>query len=127
MLDRRTEFSDGQKATPKILLTYKQGSTKLITTRRPVLDLCWPELPLDDFEMEIVVEALDSEGKVVGCVSTGTTVNQATNGVRLRAGQAVPFCLRMDDSFTGSFTVRATDSATQILVAEIKLKTDYTV
>lgn len=117
----------GQKATPKILLTYKQGSTKLITTRRPVLDLCWPELPLDDFEMEIVVEALDSEGKVVGCVSTGTTVNQATNGVRLRAGQAVPFCLRMDDSFTGSFTVRATDSATQILVAEIKLKTDYTV
>jgi hypothetical protein len=77
--------------------------------------------------MEIVIEAFDSNGKVVGSVSTGTTVNQATNGVRLRAGQAVPFCLRMDDDFKGSFTVRASDPATQILVAELKLKTDYTV
>lgn len=119
--------SSGQKAAPNILLSYKQGKSQVITTRRPVLDLSWSELALDESEIEIVIEALDAAGKVVGSVSTGTTLNQATNGVRLRAGQAVSFGLKMDDHFTGSFVVRATDPTTQILIAEIKLKTDYTV
>lgn len=119
--------SPAKKAAPNIQLSYKQGRTDKITSRRPVLDLSWSELALDEQEIEIAIEALDSKGTVVGCISSGTTVNLATQGVRIRAGQAVSVSLRMDDHFNGTFTVRAHDPATQALIAEIKLKTDYAV
>lgn len=119
--------SPAKKSAPNIQLCYKQGRTDKITSRRPVLDLSWSELALDEQEIEVAIEALDSKGTVVGCVSSGATVNLATRGVRIRAGQAVAVSLRMDDHFTGPFTVRAHDPATQALIAEIRLQTDYAV
>ena len=71
------------------------------------------------------IEALDTKGAVVGWIASGPTVNLATQGVRIRSGQAVSISLRMDDGFSGSFTVRAYDPATQALLADLKLKTEY--
>ncbi|MBE7502035.1 MAG: PglZ domain-containing protein [Verrucomicrobiales bacterium] len=116
-----------RKAPPNLQISYRQGRTDKITTRRPVLDLAWSELALDDQELEVAIEAADAKGTVVGCVSSGPTVNLATQGVRIRAGQAVPISLRMDDYFVGHFTVRVHDPATQALIAELKLRTDYAV
>jgi hypothetical protein len=115
------------KSTITLQLSYKQGRTDKITSRRPVIDLIWPqsELALDDGEAEIAIEALDAKGGIIGWISSGPTVNHATQGVRIRSGQAVSISLRMDDSFSGSFTVRAYDPATQVMLADLKLKTEY--
>ena len=95
--------SPAKKTAPNIQFSYKQGRTDKITSRRPVLDLSWPELALDEEEIEIAIEAVDAKGTVVGCVSSGSTVNLATQGVRIRAGQAISVSLRMDDHFNGHF------------------------
>jgi len=52
-------------------------------------------------------------------------VNPATNGVRIRPGQVVSVSLRMEDSFSGQFTVRALDPNTQAMLADLTLKTAY--
>jgi hypothetical protein len=117
----------GKAAPPSIQISYRQGKTDRITTRRPVMDVSWPALLFDEQEIEIALDAVDAKGNTVGEVGTGPTVNAATQGVRIRPGQVVSVGLRMDDAFAGSFTVRAIDPATQALLAELKLKTDYAV
>ena len=117
----------GKPSAPSIHISYRQGNTDRITTRRPVIDLSWPGLSFDEQEMEIALDAVDAKGNTVGEVGTGPTVNAATQGVRIRPGQAVSVGLRMDDEFAGSFSVRAIEPVTQALLAQLKLKTDYAV
>ena len=78
-----------------------------------------------DYEIEISLEAIDSKGRVVGSVGSGTTVNLATQGVRIRPGLAISVGLRMDDDFSGTFAVRALDPATQATISDLILKTAY--
>jgi hypothetical protein len=116
----------GKKAV-RLILSYRQGKSDKITSRRPVLDLAWPEGELfaSDVEREVVVEAIDSKGKIVGWAGSGQSVNPATGGVRVRPGSAISVGMRMEDSFEGSFTVRVLDSTTNALLADLNLKTDY--
>jgi hypothetical protein len=92
-----------------------------------VVDLSWPALDMfdEDYEIEVAIEAIDSKSRVVGWVGSGQTVNPATQGVRLRPGLVVPVGLRMEDGFSGTFTVRASDPATQAIITELTLKTAY--
>ena len=112
---------------PRLYLSYKQGKADRISSRRPFLDLAWPEGDLftGDTGIEVAVEAV-SKGQVVGWVGSGSTVNAATQGVRITPGQITSFSLRMDDDFSGSFTVRVLDPATNKgLADELSLKTAY--
>ena len=79
----------------------------------------------EDYEIEVAIEGIDSKGKVVGSVGSGQTVNPATQGVRIRPGQAISVGLRMEDEFSGTFTIRAFDPTTQAIIAELTLKTAY--
>jgi len=111
----------------RLTLTYRQGKTDRITSRRPVIDLAWPQ---DDFftenlGIEVAIEAVDSKGKTVGWVGASQSVNPATGGVRINPGVALAVGLRMEDDFSGNFTVRVLDPATNVLLAELKLKTGY--
>ena len=123
----------GKKKGPKephLQLTYKQGKTDRIPSRRPVVDLGWAEVELfaDENEIEVAIEAVNSKGQVVGWVGSGPAVNAATQGVRIRPGQVTSVGLRMDDDFAGSFTVRVLDPATNKgLADELNLKTAYLV
>jgi hypothetical protein len=112
---------------PSLQISYRQGKTDKITSRRPVVDISWPLLDMfdQDYEIEISLEAIDSKGRVVGSVGSGTTVNLATQGVRIRPGLAISVGLRMDDDFSGTFTVRALDPATQATISDLILKTAY--
>jgi PglZ domain len=112
---------------PSLQISYRQGKTDKITSRRPVIDIAWPALDMfdQDYEIEISLEAIDSKGKVVGSVGSGPTVNLATQGVRIRPGLAISVGLRMDDDFSGTFTVRALDPATQATISDLILKTAY--
>ena len=116
-----------KKTLPALLLTYRQGKTDKITSRRPVLDLAWSQVDVfaDEQEIEVAVEAVDSKGNIVGLVGSGQTINPATQGVRIRPGLIVNVGLIMDDSFAGTFTVRALDPATQAIITDVTLKTAY--
>jgi hypothetical protein len=117
-----------KSASPRLILTYRQGKSDRITSRRPVVDLAWPAQP-DLFaevgETEVAVEVTDSKGTVVGWVSSGQSINSATGGVRIQPGVALSVGLRMEDEFSGSFTVRVLDPATNVLLTSLNLKTEY--
>ena len=80
---------------------------------------------MEDREIEVVLEAVNSKGVIVGSVSAGQSVNPATGGVRIKPGNALSVGFRMDEDFSGSFTVRVLDSATNTLLADLNLKTAY--
>lgn len=110
-----------------LTLTYRQGKIDQITSRRPVVDLAWPQGDLisDETEIEVAVEVTDSKGNIVGWVGSGQSVNPATGGVRIKPGAAIAIGLRMEEEFSGNFTVRVLDPASNLLLAEIKLRTGY--
>jgi hypothetical protein len=116
-----------KKRLPAIHLSYRQGKTDKITSRRPVVDLAWSQMDAfaEEHEIEVAIEVVDSKGIIIGWVSSGQTVNPATQGIRIGPGQIVGVGLRMEDQFSGSLTVRALDSATQAMIDELKLKTAY--
>lgn len=111
----------------RLTLTYRQGKTDKITSRRPVVDLAWPEAELfnEGNEREVAIEALDSSGNIVGVTGAGQAVNPATGCVRMKPGSAVSVTLRMEDSYEGNFKVRVTDPTTNATLAELSLKTSY--
>jgi hypothetical protein len=111
---------------PRLTLTYRQGKTDRITMRNPVVDLTWPQADFfsEDGEMEVVVEVVDSKENIVGSVSAGQSVNPATGGVRIKPGAALAVGLKMDDEFSGAFTVRVLNQS-GVMLAELKLKTGY--
>jgi PglZ domain-containing protein len=116
-----------KKNLPDLQITYRQGKTDKITSRRPVIDIAWSQMDAfaEENEIEIALDAVDSKGNTIGWVSSGQTVNLATQGVRVRPGQIVGVGLRMEEEFSGHFTVRALDPATQTLLAQLTLKTAY--
>ena len=121
-----TEKPDRVIAVPRFSLTYKQGRTDKITTRRPVLDLArLPELFPEANDREFSIEAFDSSDKLVGAAAGGQTVNPATGCVRIKPGEVIPVSLKMDDDFTGSFKVRVLDPSTGAQYTELSLRTDY--
>lgn len=127
-VDLEPSAKAGKKQAPASLtLTYRQGKIDKITSRRPVLDLAWPQATLfaQDNELEVAVEVVDSKGTVVGSVGSGQTVNPATGCVGIKSGSAISFGLRMEDDFSGSFTVRILDLSTNLLHVSLNLKTGY--
>ncbi len=111
----------------RIMLSYRQGKTDKITSRRPVIDLAWPETDLfaDEIEREVAIEAVDAKERIVGLAGSGQSVNPATGCVVIRPGMATSVGLRMEDDFSGSFTVRVLEPSTNVQLAELKLKTAY--
>lgn len=115
---------------PKIRLDYKNGAQR-ITTRLPVVDLFSDEKQMDLFqaenETELLIEAHSPQGDVVGEAKAGGVVNPATGAVALKEGGHVRVTLKMDETYEGSFTVKAMDPATFTVYGQMTLKTDYVV
>ncbi len=114
----------------EVKVEYKRGAKK-ITTRLPVIEveLITDELFWQDLSQEVLVEARDSKGKVVGVPRPGGDVNPATLIVILRPQQRIRIALRMDDEFRGRFSVKVLNPTTLALVSresELALETDYT-
>jgi hypothetical protein len=119
----------GQPERRKVVVevTYKNGA-KRITTRLPVV-----EVVLVDDDMfsrgvgvEILLEAQDARGKVVGEPRPGGDVNPATRTVTLMPGQRKQIALRMDEDFRGKFSVKALNPSTLAAYSAVALETDYT-
>jgi len=112
----------------KIALNYKRGATK-ITTRLPVIEISASSADLFSMSatFEILVEAHDKQGNVVGEIKLGGMVNPATRTLSIKPGQNIAVTLRMDLEFEGSFTVKALDPVTLTTYSKLNLETDYTV
>lgn len=108
-------------------LTYKNGAKK-ITTRLPVIEviLVSDDMFSQGISVEILLEAQDSKGNVVGEPRPGGDVNPATRTVTLMPGQRKQIALRMDDEFRGKFSVKALNPTTLAAYSALSIETDYT-
>lgn len=109
-------------------LSYRKGA-KRITTRLPVIDI---QVRSDDMfsqgvAVEVLIEAQDAKGNVVGEPRPGADVNPATRTLSLMPGQTKQIALRMDPDFEGKFSVKALNPTTLASFSTLALETDYTV
>jgi hypothetical protein len=130
LVARLDTASHTQQRKVMVELTYKIGA-KHITTRLPVIEvaLVSDDMFSHDVSLEILLEAQDSKGNVVGEPRPGGEVNPATRTVTLMPGQRKQIALRMNDEFRGKFSVKALNPTTLALASkgsELALETDYT-
>lgn len=111
-----------------VTLSYKNGA-KRITTRVPVIDIAVETADLFSAEsaFEILLEAHNGKGDVVGEAKAGGAVNPATGTLTLQAGEKAQVTLRMQMEFEGKFKVKALNPKTNAIYAQIELETDYAV
>lgn len=109
-------------------LSYKNGA-KRITTRVPVIEvmLVSDDIFSQETSVEILLEAQDNKGNVVGEPRPGGDVNPATRTVTLMPGQRKQIALRMEPDFEGKFSVKALNPTTLASYSTLNLETDYTV
>ncbi len=111
-----------------VSLSYKNGA-KRVTTRVPVIDVTVDAADMFSTEsvFEILLEAHNSKGDVVGEAKAGGPVNPATGTLTLHAGEKAQVTLRMQMEFEGKFKVKALNPKTNAIYAQIELETDYAV
>jgi hypothetical protein len=115
-----------EKQKFKVEMAYKRGAKK-ITTRLPVIEVAVYTDDLFAPELEILLEAQDAKGDVVGEPRPGGEVNAATGTVTLKANQEKPaqVVLRMHEEFRGKFTIKALNPKTLAAYGSLSLETDY--
>jgi hypothetical protein len=114
-----------EKAT--VHISYKNGATRT-TTRLPVIDvLLEGDMFSQAADFEILLEAQDKKGNVVGEAKSGGLVNPATGTLTLRSGERVQVTIKMLMDFEGKFTVKALNPTTLAAYCSLALETDYTV
>jgi hypothetical protein len=112
---------------PEIVLAYKRGTGK-ITTRLPVIEISTGQPQMFAEDIEIVIEAHDEKGDVVGEAKPGGVVNPATRIITMKPGEKAQVTLKMDLHFEGIFFVKALDPNTMAALGKaLELETDYTV
>ena len=125
---RLTKLEEDAAQSIAVSLTYKRGA-KLVTTRFPVVEVtATGNLFSAGSTFEILVEANDKQGNVVGEAKPGGLVNPATRTVTVKPGGGpVQVTMKMDLDFEGKFTVKALDPTTLTAYSKLELATDYTV
>ncbi|WPL18215.1 PglZ domain protein [Thiorhodovibrio winogradskyi] len=113
----------------RVTLSYKQGLSQRITTRVPVFEVAVEAQDLfsQESEFEILLEAQDKKGNVVGEAKPGGLVDPASGTIRLKPGDQVKIALKMSMEYEGKFKVLALNPNTMRIFAQLELETDYTV
>ena len=108
-------------------ISYKNGATR-ITTRLPVIEvLLEGDIFSQAVDFEILLEAQDKKGNVIGEAKAGGLVNPATGTLTLKPGERVQVTLKMLMDFEGKFIVKALNPTTLAVYCSLALETDYTV
>jgi hypothetical protein len=115
-------------ATATVTMAYRRGARR-ITTRLPVIEITVESADMfsQATEFEILLEAQDKKGNVVGEAKPGGVVNAATGTITLRPGQKEQVTLRMLMDFEGKFIVKALNPTTLATHTTLELETDYAV
>jgi hypothetical protein len=120
----------GANAEPRKVLVelgYKNGARR-VTTFLPVIEvsLVSDDMFTQDMNVEILLEAQDGKGNVVGEPRPGGEVNPTTRTVTLTPNRRKQIALRMDEAFRGKFKVVALNPTTLAAYSILALETDYT-
>ncbi len=117
-----------QMAAAKVVLTYKNVA-KRVTTRLPVIDLAVEGENMFSLgeTFEILLEAHDKKGGIVGEAKRGGAVDVATGAITVRPGGRVQVAMKMAMEFEGKFTLKALNPVTMAQYASLELETDYAV
>ncbi|WP_058554455.1 PglZ domain-containing protein [Thiohalocapsa sp. ML1] len=115
-------------AQAAVKLRYRRGA-KRITTRLPVVEVLVEakDLFAAVADFEILLEAHDGQGNVVGEAKAGGPVNPATGTLVLQPGQSQQVTIRMQLEFEGGFRLKALNPTTLETYDELALETDYSV
>lgn len=115
---------------PTLILSYK-NEAKRITTRLPVIDIQLVSKQMELFpqeaDLEMLLEAHDKKGNVVGEAKAGGPVNPATGTIAVKPGERIQVTLKMMLEFEGKFTVKAMNPLNFATYSKIDLETDYVV
>lgn len=113
---------------PTVSLDYKHGA-RCITTRVPVIDIAIDsdDMFSVDATHELLIEAQDKKGNVVGEAKVGGAVNAATGTLSMQPGDRERVTLKMSPEFEGKFKIKALDPRTSTIHAQLELETDYAV
>jgi len=112
---------------PSLTINYKNGATK-ITTRLPVVDITvGSDLFSAGSDFEILLEAHDKKGNIVGEAKAGGLVNPSTGTVFIKTGEQIRVTVKMQMTFEGKFTIKALNPVTITAYSTINLETDYMV
>ena len=127
LVARLQRADEHDQTQAKVQLSYKNGA-KRITTQVPVFDISLVSVGLFSHGagVEILLEAQDKAGNVVGEARPGGDVNPATRTLMLQPGEAKKIVLRMAPEYRGKLTVKALNPTTLAKLAAIDLETDYT-
>lgn len=111
-----------------VVMTYKNGA-KAITTRMPVIDIAVETTDMFSTEndFEVLLEAHDSKGEVVGEAKAAGAVNPATGTLTLRPGDKLQVTMKMQMNFEGKFKIKALNPTTYTVYCQLDLATDYAV
>lgn len=115
------------KSKTEVVIVYKSSK---ITTRLPVLELFLGKEELLAFmhsSVEVLLEAVNKDGVVIGEAKPGGPVNPATGTITLSSSKSERITLKMNNDFEGKFTVRVIDPVTMAIYGKLNLETDYTV
>ena len=124
---RLKQKQEADRSRIAIGLSYKSGA-KRITTLVPVIEVS--ATATDMFAsadiIQLLLEAHDQQGNVVGEPRPSADVDPATRTITLIPGQKRQITMRMDQEFEGKFTVKAIDPTSQAIHCSLILETDYT-
>jgi hypothetical protein len=119
-----------KKEKPKIALSYK-NKAKRITTRLPVIDVEFEQKqkPLFSLETdrELLLEAYDKKGNIVGEAKSGGPVNPSTGTITIKPGERIQVTMKMMLEFEGKFIVKAMNPSNLTTFSKLELETDYVV
>lgn len=111
----------------QVEMNYKNGR-KRITTPLPRIEVSLGGNLFSQAQTcEILLEAQDSKGNVVGEPRPSEDVNPATRTITLNPSETKQILLRMEESFEGKFTIKALNPNTLTAYATLNLSTDYTI
>jgi hypothetical protein len=121
------QADEHDQAQANVQLTYKNGA-KRITTQVPVFDVALVSVGLFSHgaPIEVLLEAQDKGGNVVGEARPGGDVNPATGTLTLQPGESKKIVLRMSPDYEGKVTVKALNPTTLAKLASIDLEVEYT-
>lgn len=112
----------------QVSLSYKNGATR-VTTLLPVVEvrLDTTDIFSQGADFEVLLEAHDKKGEVVGEAKHGDAVNPATGTVTLKPGEQIKVPIKMLPGWEGKFTLKALDPKTFTVYSTLDLETDYMV
>ena len=114
-------------APPTVNIKYKNGAKK-ITTRLPVIDIIvGNDLFAKGADFEILLEAHDKKGNVVGEAKAGGSVNPATGTVFVKTDEQIRVTMKMQLTFEGKFSIKGLNPVTMTAYDTLHLETDYVV